>query len=126
MQLKRHYAKPDGWVKQVDEQGNCTNPPPLSYVECHHTGVRPEQNFSDKLVRAGLMEGWIALDGKTLTLKVQPEPLRYTIKRLPGQYPVEGKPDQSEIIHHYECVLDGEQHDRFNHAAYVARKKGKV
>ena len=60
--------------------GKCT------HMRVIHTGTHPEQNFSQRLIAAGLGEGWVSLDGDTLTMKTDGEPLRYTIVRKPGYY----------------------------------------
>lgn len=70
MKLKRHNT-PDG---------KCT------HVEVIHTGTSPEQNFSDRLVDAGVAEGWISISGDTLALKTDGEPLRYKLVRKPGYF----------------------------------------
>jgi hypothetical protein len=111
MLLKRHYNKPDGWVKEVDEKGDCTNPPPLSHLEVKHTGTHPAQHFSTGLVAAGLAEGWMTIGPGKLILHGKPEDLVYTITRVPGEYRT--KDGQKEIIHYYDCVLDQAQHQRF-------------
>lgn len=134
MRLKRHYNKPDGWVRQVNtrdpqtgelinpklEEGDCLNPPPLDYIELKHTGVSAKQNFSDTLVMAALKEGWMSFEKGSLILHGKPEDLRYRVLRVPGKYPSEVSPVGYETIHCYECELDAEQHAR--HAA----RKGKV
>jgi len=113
MKLKRHFLKPDGWVKEVDAQGLCTNPPPLSHIAVQHTGSTPDQHFSDKLVAAGLSEGWLSIADGVLTLHAQPEDLHYRILRVPGKYPVAGDPVRSEVIHYYDCVLDEAAHAKY-------------
>lgn len=111
MLLKRHYKKPAGWMKQVDADGTCINPPPLDYIEIKHTGGSPEQNFSDTLVMNGLREGWISIKEGVLTLHGRPEDLRYRIVRVPGRYAASNAAGY-EVIHAYECVLDQAQHER--------------
>ncbi len=69
MKLQRHYS-----------DGKCT------HVEVIHTGTSPEQNFSDRLVDAGLAEGWVSISGDTLALKTDREPLRYKLVRKPGYF----------------------------------------
>jgi hypothetical protein len=69
MRLKRRYDK-----------GRVT------HMQVQHTGLSPRQNFSDKLVEQGVDQGWIALDGRLLTLLAEPESLRYTVLRRPGYY----------------------------------------
>lgn len=111
MLLKRHYNKPTGWVKEVDEKGTCINPPPLSHIEIKHSGAHPAQRFSTGLVAAGLAEGWMTISKGQLIVHGQPEDLIYTIKRVPGEYRLTdgGK----EVSHYYDCVLDEAQHARF-------------
>jgi len=60
--------------------GKCT------HMRVVHTGKSPEQNFSQRLVAAGLAEGWLTLAGDTLSMKTDGEPLRYTVKRRPGYW----------------------------------------
>lgn len=69
MRLKRQY-----------EKGRVT------HMLVEHTGTSPQQNFADRLVEQGIDEGWIALDGKLLTMVAAPESLRYTVLRRPGYY----------------------------------------
>lgn len=66
--------------RQLDDQGRCTG------VLVKHTGTTPEQNFSDRFVEAALADGWAVLSGDKLTLKADPEPLRYTVRRQPGYF----------------------------------------
>jgi hypothetical protein len=75
MELKRHYEK--------DADGK---PVRVSHVSVVHTGTSPEQNFSGRLVDAGLADGWLAISGTRLTIKTDGEPLNYTITRPPGYY----------------------------------------
>jgi hypothetical protein len=99
MLLKRIYDKPAGWERQANArrtdgkladpakpEGACLNPPPFKHIEVKHTGTNPEQNFSDRLVSAGLAEGFISLSKGKLTLHGKPEDLNYTVKRIPGYY----------------------------------------
>jgi hypothetical protein len=143
MLLKRIYTKPEGWGKQVDENGKCINPPPLDYISLANTGINPEQNFSTDLVTEGLTSGRMKIDGETLIMDTYPEPLRYTIKRRPGRYCLhcgekladdqtgalarlhvaekhagEPSPDKNVpagyiSINHFECVLNAEQHEKY-------------
>lgn len=99
MRLKRTYKRVKGWQpvrNKRDEHGRLKdrtrpenailNPPPIDYITVEHTGANPEQNFTEKLVRAGLREGFLSISGNKLTLQAQPEDLKYTIKRHPGYY----------------------------------------
>lgn len=104
MLLKRHYRK--------DATGALLDPPQVAHLEVKHTGTTAEQHFSTRLVAAGLAEGWLSIDGQTLTLKSEPDDLVYTILRVPGKYPSDREPAGYEIIHYYDCVLNAEQHDR--------------
>lgn len=70
MLLKKNYG-PDGSV---------------SHVEVKHTGTSPEQNFSHRLVEAGMADGWVTVEDDALTMKTDAEPLRYQLKRKPGYY----------------------------------------
>lgn len=58
----------------------------VTHVLVKHTGSGDAQNFSERLVGAGVEAGWIVVEGETLTIKAQPEPLRYSIRRRPGYY----------------------------------------
>lgn len=143
MLLKRIYKKPEGWEKQVNEKGECINPPPLDYLSLANTGVRPEQNFSVARVTEGLTAGLMRIDGDTLILDVHPEPLRYAIVRRPGRYclhcgeklgddqggamarlhvaekhagtpsPDANTPSGYAALNHFECVLDSGQHEKY-------------
>jgi hypothetical protein len=143
MLMKRFYKKPEGRVKQVDENGNCTNPPPLDYVSCAHTGIEAEQNFSTRMVAGAVAEGWMKMESGKITLLVHPEPLVYSVKRAPGRYCLHCKeklpddnlgvfarahmqekhrgkksPDASnpagyEALNYFECVLIAKQHEKY-------------
>lgn len=69
MKLQRQYTA-----------GACT------HVRVIHTGTNPEQNFSTRLVAAGVEQGWVIVSGDQLMMKTDAEPLRYTVKRSPGYY----------------------------------------
>jgi hypothetical protein len=73
MKLKRQFANgPDK---------------PCTHMTVVHTGTHPEQNFSQRMVAHGLVEGWMRLDGGALYLKADGgEELRYVIRRSPGYY----------------------------------------
>jgi len=88
MLMKRIYKTPEGWEKRVDENGDCTNPPPLDYISVAHTGLKPEQNFSTRMVARGQAEGWMVIDceADTLTIEAYPEDLVYAINQYPGKY----------------------------------------
>jgi hypothetical protein len=141
MELKRIYARPEGWVKQVDAAGNCTNPPPLDYVALVHTGTSPEQKFTPDFLAANA--SFARIDGDRILLDVAPETLVYNIKRSPGRYcchcgarlpdddngalarlhvatahsnaqsPDAGNPGGYEKLNAFECTLDAQQHERF-------------
>jgi hypothetical protein len=143
MMLKRFYKKPEGWVKQVNERGECVNAPPLDYVSVAHTGVSAEQHFSAGLINAAMAEGWCSISGDQLILHVHPEALVYTIKRAPGRWcchcgeklpddalgelarghvarlhPATKSPDPNwpagyGMTNAYECVLEQKQHEQF-------------
>jgi hypothetical protein len=83
MELKRHYEKDAETGKPVR----------VSHVSVVHTGTAPEQNFSGRLVDAGLADGWLAISGTKLTIKTDAGPLVYTIVHPPGYYCChDGKP----------------------------------
>ena len=121
MLLKRHYKKPDGWEKTVDAAGTCTNPPPLDFIECKHTGSSAAQHFSTRLVTDGLSEGWMSIKDGKLTLHCQPDDLVYQIVRVPGKYPSKTEKSGHEVINYYDCVLDAKQHEKFSAQALKAR-----
>lgn len=127
MRLKRHYATPPDWVKQVNTRdpqtgalinpalgdGACLNPPPLEYIEIQHTGTTPDQHFSVDLVATGLSEGWLSIQAGVLTLHGKPEDLHYRILRTPGKYASRAEASGYEVIHYYDCLLDEAQHDTY-------------
>lgn len=99
MRLTRTYKQIKGWqpVRNTrDELGRLKdrtrperailNPPPIDFITIEYTGTNPEQHFTEKLVRAGQREGFLAITGNTLSLIATPEDLEYTIKRYPGYY----------------------------------------
>lgn len=55
-------------------------------VRVLHTGSTAPQNFSMRLVEAGMEQGWVGIEGDVLTLRSQPEALTYKLKRTPGYY----------------------------------------
>lgn len=67
-------------LKRVYDKGRVT------HVQVEQTGTSPQQNFSDRLVEEGVDHGWIAVSGASLTMKAEPESLRFTILRTPGYY----------------------------------------
>lgn len=132
--------------------------PVCTHVSVKHTGSSLDQNFSSRLVAQAMAEGWMSLSGGQLTVKADPEDLRYDVLRGPGYYCVhDGKeipvsnlarderlrtgmgrlaaaeakaylkangfegvtspnpahPSGYEVIDHFECVLDSEQHAKF-------------
>jgi len=106
MELKRIYRFPEGWKpeRNVADPSRATarnplglrdpsrqlndvlNPPPVDHFLVKHTGVNPEQNFSEKLIRAGQTEGFLTMSGGRLILHSKPENLQYKILRGPGYY----------------------------------------
>mgnify|MGYP001290723524 CR=1 FL=1 len=117
MRLKRHFIRDEAAdpsadgrpVLVLDEE---TGKPVLSHIEVQHTGTSREQHFSDSLVAAGLMEGWMSITDGQLTLHAQPEDLVYTILRVPGKYASKTERSGYEVIHYYDCILDEAQHAR--------------
>jgi hypothetical protein len=55
-------------------------------VQLRHTGIHAEQNFSQRIVFAGMGEGWLAIAGDMLTLHTDVGDLKYKVKREPGYY----------------------------------------
>ena len=85
----------------------------MDHLEVKHTGIDAAQHFSTRLVAAGIAEGWLKIEGGHLLLNAKPEPLTYTIKRVPGRYPNPKAPSGAEVINYYECELDPAQHKKF-------------
>jgi hypothetical protein len=138
MRLKRVFKR--------DEEGKLTE---LDHIEVEHTGTHEAQNFSTGLVASALREGWMELAKGKLILKAKPEDLKYTILREPGRYclhcqekllddekgemalihvlsqhrglqsPDPSNPAGYVKINAYECMLDVNQH-----AKYQAKKPG--
>jgi hypothetical protein len=147
MLLKRYYDIPEGWEPKRAPDGTLLNPPKVDALDVRHTGTHQEQNFSRRLVDAGLAEGWLSLSKGILTLHTTQEDLTYTILRTPGLYcchcdaalgedasgaagrahvaavhPGEPSPDAQHPagyrhVHAYECVLDVKQHARWQRPA---------
>lgn len=115
----------------------------VDYISLAHTGVSPEQNFSVQMVTDCLSAGFMQIEGDTLTFRVYPEDLCYTIKRRPGRYclhcgekladdtggalarlhiaeihagqvsPSASDPSGYVALNHFECVLNAEQHETY-------------
>lgn len=66
--------------RQYNSAGKCT------HVRVKHTGTEHEQNFSRRLVLQAVTDGWMKVEGATLTIKAEPENLIYDVKRHPGYY----------------------------------------
>lgn len=143
MLLKRFYKTPKDWVREVDENGVCTNPPEFDYVSLAHTGVDINQNFSVDLVTEALNKKWMTMEEGKLTLLIHPVNLYYKILREPGRYcchcgdklqddikgslarlhiaskhPDKESPDPNNAsgycrINHFECELDKKQHEKY-------------
>lgn len=99
MLLKRHYTRPDNWAPQRNKPdamgklldphrapGVLLNPPLFHHLEIEHSGTKPEQHFSARLVQRGQEEGWMHIQDGKLILYAQPDNLVYDIKRAPGRY----------------------------------------
>lgn len=56
----------------------------VDHVLIKHTGLSIEQTFSNRLIEAGISDGWISIDGDALAMKAEPTDLLYTIVRHPG------------------------------------------
>lgn len=116
MRLKRHFLKQAD--AEPDEDGrlplalDTEGQPVLSHIEVQHTGTTRDQHFSDSLVAAGLVQGWLSITNGKLTLHAQTEDLVYTILRVPGKYASTSEKSGYEIIHYYDCLLDEAQHER--------------
>jgi YgiT-type zinc finger domain-containing protein len=106
MELKRIYRFPEGWKADRNtrdperatkrnpfglkdparREGDVLNPPPVDHFQIKHTGVKPEQNFSQKMIEAGQVAGFLTISKGELILHAKPEDLHYTIVRGPGYY----------------------------------------
>lgn len=91
MMIKRLFGDPNKTrpVVKIDEKTGATytmNEPICTHVKVIETGVSREQNFSRRMVFAGLSEGWISLSPGTLMMKAEPEDLEYEVVREPGYY----------------------------------------
>jgi hypothetical protein len=106
MELKRIYRFPENWEPIRNEknsveptkrnplglrdpskqEGIVLNPPPTDHFIINHTGTKPEQNFSEGLVQAGITEGFATVSRGELVLHAEPEDLVYEIIRGPGHY----------------------------------------
>jgi hypothetical protein len=154
MLLKRLYDTPAGWVRQVNTrsketgqlvdsskpEGACLNPPPFKGIAIGHTGIDAEQNFSERLVRGAVKEGWMTLSKGKLVLHSMTDDLSYAIKRGPGRFcshcgceldtdkdaqahvasvhagaksPDAQNPAGYEKVDGYECVLAADQHKKY-------------
>lgn len=117
MRLKRHYRRDETADPSADGRpllvlDEETGKPALSHIEVQHTGTSRDQHFSDSLVAAGLVEGWMSISDGQLTLHAQPEDLVYAILRVPGKYTSKAEKSGYEVIHYYDCILDEAQHAR--------------
>lgn len=117
MRLKRYFIRDEAADPSADGRPVLvldaeTGKPVLSHIEVQHTGTTRDQHFSDSLVAAGLVEGWLSITDGQLTLHAQPEDLVYTILRVPGKYASKTERSGYEVIHYYDCILDEAQHER--------------
>ena len=143
MLLTRHYDIPDGWEPERGPDGTLLNPLPVQSLELKHTGASPEQNFSRRLIDAGVAEGWITMSKGKIVMHTTDEDLEYAIVRMPGMYcchcdaklvddtsgasgrdhvqamhggqpsPDANNPAGFRQTHAYECVLDEGQHAKW-------------
>jgi hypothetical protein len=161
MLLKRLYHMPEGWVAERDERGELLNPPELRAISIQNTGPEPEQNFSRRVIEAGIAEGWISMGQGKITIHgvdetEAPADLVYTVLHMPGTYcchcnmkldddpsgassrahvadrhgdtpsPDPQNPVGCRVTTAYECVLDPEQHARFNTRAVQAAQQARM
>lgn len=70
-------TKPDGVVLQA-------LPGAVTAVRIQHAG--PVQKFTPALLDGGKAEGWLSMDGSTVTLHSEDGPVLYVIDRPPGTY----------------------------------------
>jgi hypothetical protein len=149
MLLKRNYDIPEGWEPERAPDGRLLNALPVKSLTIKHTGVHAGQNFSRRLVDAGVAEGWLSLRGRTLTLYTEQDELHYSVLHMPGTYcchcdqrldddpsgassrqhvetmhaeaasPDPNHPAGYRVTHAYECVLDEAQHAKWQVPAYA-------
>jgi len=74
MQLKRLYDTSD------------PKAPKIVGVSVKHTGVKPAQTFSSRLVSRAVAEGWMSLGKGRLVLHAKEGDLVYTVLRASGLY----------------------------------------
>lgn len=127
----------EGFAKQ-SAQREVDAPAVIGFV-VEHTGTTRDQHFSTSFVTDGLRMGAIAIEGNTLTLNVEPEPLTYEILRRPGRYCLHcGEKLENdergelarlhvaeqhagevapgyEAINYFDCVLDAAQHEQYKY-----------
>jgi hypothetical protein len=157
MYIKRLYDIPEGWEAERDAHGALVNPLPVKAITLKHTGPEsmPEQNFSRRMVDAGLQEGWMSMSRGKLTMHTDAEDLEYTILKMPGTYCVhcEAKLDDDpggasnrahvteahgdapspdpahpagyRVTNAYECVLREDQHARWSAQAVDAAQQAR-
>jgi hypothetical protein len=85
MLLKRLYTKPDGWVKEVNAKGDCTNPPPVRGVRVLEIGDA-RHHFSPDLIAKGWAQGWLSRDKGQIVIEAENVTLTYEVRRRPGYY----------------------------------------
>lgn len=106
MHVKRLYATPRDWVRQVNAadakritetnpsglvdpsrpEGACLNAPPFAGLSVAHTGMSREQNFARATVEEGLELGYLSIGKGQITLHAVDGDLVYKIVRGPGRY----------------------------------------
>lgn len=106
MLLKKLYATPRAWVRQVNAadpsritatnprglvdpakpEGACLNPPPFAGLSVAHTGIGREQNFARAMIEEGIQLGYLSIGQGKITLRAVDGELVYTIVRGPGRY----------------------------------------
>lgn len=78
MKLRRRYAAHS--LVGPDSEPLCIG------VDLFHTGLSPEQTFKRSLVISACAQGWMKVEGNTLTLISAQDVLSYEIARHPGYY----------------------------------------
>ena len=72
--------------KQYKPRASESDPAVLDYISLIHTGTDVEQNFNHRMIKDLGILGFAKIEGNQLSLHVEPETLKFTIKHEPGVY----------------------------------------